>query len=173
MESKAKLAGHAIHPMLVVFPLGLLATAVVFDVLYLATKTGTWAEVSFWMIAAGIIGGLAAALFGWIDWFAIPAGTRAKAIGLTHGLGNVVVVGLFAVSWYLRNGHEIAPGMPAIICGFAGAAIAVITGWMGGELVERLGVGVDRGAHMDAPSSLSGRPATETSDETVEERRAA
>jgi hypothetical protein len=36
------------------------------------------------------------------------------------------------------------------------------TGWLGGELVDRLGVGVDRGAHLDAPSSLSGRPAAET-----------
>jgi hypothetical protein len=35
----------------------------------------------------------------------------------------------------------------------------VLTGWLGGELVYRLRVGVDKGAHLDAPSSLSGEPA--------------
>ena len=55
------------------------------------------------MIVAGVIGGLAAAPLGWIDWFAIPGGTRAKSIGLWHGVGNVVVLVLFVVSWFLRR----------------------------------------------------------------------
>ena len=80
MESKAKIFGHAIHPIMIVFPLGLLATAVIFDILYLATANRTWSTVSFWMIAAGIIGGLLAAVFGLIDYLYIPAGTRAKRI---------------------------------------------------------------------------------------------
>src|SRR5262245_65547941 len=99
MESKAKIFGHAIHPILIVFPLGLLATAVVFDAIGWVTGSGKWLEISFWMIAAGIIGGLAAALFGLIDWLAIPSDTRAKTIGLWHGLGTVVVMGLFGESW--------------------------------------------------------------------------
>src|SRR5687768_15558028 len=102
MESKAKVAGHAAHPMLVVFPLGLLATAVVFDVIYLVTDTPRWTEVAYYMIGAGIIGGLAAAIPGTIDWLAIPRGTRARRIGLIHGVGNLAVVGLFILSWLLR-----------------------------------------------------------------------
>lgn len=39
--------------------------------------------------------------------------------------------------------------------------LALVTGWLGGELVNRLGVGVDTGAHLDAPSSLSGHTSTE------------
>ena len=64
------------HPMLIVFPRGLLATAVIFDVIYLAGGDETMAIVSYWMILAGIIGGLIAAPFGWIDWLAIPRGTE-------------------------------------------------------------------------------------------------
>jgi uncharacterized membrane protein len=75
MESKAKILGHPAHQMLIVFPLGLLATAVIFDFIFLAGGEPTMAIVSYWMIAAGIIGGLLAAPFGWIDWFAIPRGT--------------------------------------------------------------------------------------------------
>jgi len=103
MESKVKFAGHPVHPMLIVFPLGLLATAVIFDIIYLVSSNSQWTVVAYYMIGAGIIGGLAAAAFGWLDWIAIPTGTRARRIGLWHGIGNVVVVGLFILSWVLRG----------------------------------------------------------------------
>jgi uncharacterized membrane protein len=120
---------------------------------------------SYWMIAAGIITGLLAAVFGLVDWLAIPAGTRAKAVGVLHGGGNVVVVALFLIAWLIRlntqtPATQYAPtGLP-IVLEVIGLLLALVTGWLGGELVERLGVGVDRGAHLEAPSSLSGEPAT-------------
>src|ERR1051325_5219992 len=92
MESRAKLAGHPIHPMLIVLPLGLFIGAVVFDAVYLWKGFIGFAVVAFWNIAGGIVGGLLAAVFGLIDWLAIPSGTRAKRIGLLHGGTNVVVV---------------------------------------------------------------------------------
>jgi len=161
MESRAKLLGHPVHQMLIVFPLGLLATAVIFDVLYLVTNDSTMATTAFWMLVAGIIGGALAAPFGWLDWLAIPRGTRAKTVGLWHGGGNVVVLLLFLGSCLLWREE---PGRPSILAqGLAmlGAGLALVTGWLGGELVDRLGVGVDQGAHMNAPNSLSGRPASE------------
>jgi uncharacterized membrane protein len=156
MESKAKVAGHAVHPMLVAFPIGLLLTALIFDIIYLVSNEPRWAEASWYMIAAGVIGGLAAAIPGLIDWFAIPASTRAKRIGLIHAIGNVVVLGLFFLSWLLRADAPGALPAEAIAAEFLGAGIMAVTGWLGGELVNRLGVGVDDGAHLDAPSSLSG-----------------
>ena len=160
MESKAKLFGHAIHPILIVFPLGLLATGVVFDVIYLIWGNPTMAVVSYWMIAAGIIGGLLAAPFGWIDWFAIPSETRAKSIGLMHGVTNVVVLLFFIGSWYMRYGAPERPDTIAHALSFIGAGLAMVGGWLGGELVERLGVGVSEGANVNAPSSLSSSSAT-------------
>lgn len=162
MKSRAKLLGHPIHPMLIVFPLGLLSTSLIFDLIHLATGEGRWAEIAYWMIAAGIIGGLVAAVFGTIDWLAIPSRTRAWAIGLWHGLGNVVVMLLFIVSWFLRRGEPDDPSAAAIVLSACGIALALVTGWLGGELVDRLGVGVDDGAHLNSPSSLSGRPAHES-----------
>lgn len=159
MESKVKVAGHPVHPMLIVFPLGLLATAVIFDIIYLISEDAQWTVVAYYMIGAGIIGGLAAAVTGWLDWFAIPQGTRAKRIGLWHGLGNVVMLALFLLSWLLRRGALEMPPTGAIVASLAGAVLAAVTGWLGGELVGRLGVGVDDGAHLDSPSSLSELPA--------------
>lgn len=157
MESRAKLLGHPIHQMLIVFPLGLLAMAVIFDVIALARAQGSWSEIAYWMIAAGVVTGLLAAPFGFIDWLAIPAGTRAKRIGALHGVGNLIVVVLFAGSWLIRGASPATPATLALALSYAGGAIALVTGWLGGELVDRLAVGVDDGAHVDAPSSLSRR----------------
>jgi uncharacterized membrane protein len=161
MHSKARLFGHPVHQMLIVFPLGLLATSLVFDIVYLATGSPKFAEISFWMIASGIIGGLVAAVFGLVDWLAIPSQTRAKRIGALHGIGNVVVTALFAVSWLLRYNAPTTPRVSYIVLSGIGVVLALVTGWLGGELVDRLAIGVDEGAHPDAPSSLSGRPAHE------------
>ncbi len=155
----AKLMGHPIHQMLIVFPLGLLATSLFFDIGWLITKNGNLGVVSYWMIFAGVIGGLVAAVFGLIDWLAIPGGTRAKRVGTAHGLGNVGVVALFIGSWLLRHGDPSLPSMTAIALSAIAVCGALVTGWLGGELVDRLAIGVDEGANVNAPSSLSGRPA--------------
>jgi uncharacterized membrane protein len=160
MESRAKAIGHPIHQMLIPFPLGLLGTAVVFDIVYLVWGNPTMLMVSYWMMIAGIIGGLAAAPFGLIDWLAIPSDTRAKRVGALHGLGNVIMLMLFAGSWYLRYtstdflAHQ--PTTLALALSLMGFVLSAITGWLGGELVDRLSVGIDDGANLNAPSSLTG-----------------
>ena len=75
-----------------------------------------------------------------------------------HGGGNVLVLLLFVASFLLRD-RDYAPQIGQMAWSFAGAALAMVTAWLGGELVDRLGVGVGDGANLDAPSSLSGRPA--------------
>jgi uncharacterized membrane protein len=144
MTNGAKVLGHPVHPVLIVFPLGLLATAVVFDIIALFTSSAIWSQVAFYMIAAGVVGGLIAALFGLVDWMAIAPGTRAKSIGSRHGLLNVVVVVLFAGSWWLRLPLPERPTGLALALSFLGALLSFYTGWLGGELVFKHGVGVER-----------------------------
>jgi uncharacterized membrane protein len=153
MRSHARLLGHPVHQMLIVFPLGLLGTSVVFDLIDLATGTGAFNVAAYWMMAAGVVGGAVAAPFGFIDWMHIPKGTRARRVGAVHGGGNVVVLALFAASWLLRSPEAQVP-VVALALSLAGAALALVTAWLGGELVCRLGVGVDDNADLDAPSSL-------------------
>jgi uncharacterized membrane protein len=134
--------------------------SVVFDILRYITGNPIFANVAYYDIAAGIAGGLLAAVFGFLDWSAIPKGTRARSIGAVHGTGNVVVVLLFAVSWLIRRGnigHE--PDTWAFIISLAAILLGSVTAWLGGELVYRLRMAVDDGANLDAPSSLSGEPA--------------
>jgi uncharacterized membrane protein len=159
MESRIKSLGQSIHPMLVVYPFGLLSMAVIFDIAYVLSGNRDLATFSFWALIAGLIGGLAAAIFGLIDWLAIPSGTRAKRIGAMHGVGNLVVVALFAISLFLRwSSPAYLPDVAPLVVGLIGAGLALFTAWLGGELVYRLRVGVDEDAELDASNSLGSGP---------------
>ncbi|MCU1304531.1 MAG: rane protein [Candidatus Sulfotelmatobacter sp.] len=62
---------------------------------------------------------------------------------------------LFALSWWLRRAAPDSPSRTALALSFIAVLVALLTGWLGAELVDRLGVGVDSGAHLNAPNSLS------------------
>jgi uncharacterized membrane protein len=100
------------------------------------------------------LGGAVAALFGLLDWRHIPGRTRAYRIGILHGLGNATVLVLFAVSWWMRAAPDQAPSATALLLSFIGAGLLLVTGWLGGELVARLSVGVDAQAHLNASNSV-------------------
>lgn len=131
MQSHARFLGHPVHQMLVVFPLGLLGVAVLFDLLAHAFEVAELAVASFWMTAAGIVAAIAAAPFGLIDWWHVPRGTRARRVGALHGVGNGLVTLLFALSWLLREDNRSA-GIPALLLSCAGLALALVTAWLGG-----------------------------------------
>lgn len=154
MESKAKFLGHPVHQMLVVFPLGLLGASVLFDTVARLRDMPVMVEVAYWTMAVGLIGGVLAAPFGTRDWLAIPAGTRAKSIGALHGVGNVLVLLLFLGSWLMRRDAADHMTDAASALAWVGLAVSLVTAWLGGELVDRLGVGVSEHANLNAPSSL-------------------
>ncbi len=156
-----RLLGHPVHPMLIIFPAGMFIMAVIFDILRLIFGGTALATASYYMIAAGIVGGLIAAFFGFLDWVQLPGDSRARRLGAWHGVGNFVIVVLFALSFVLRitpAGH--VPNLYGLLPSFAGVLLLLVTAWLGGELVYRLGSQVDEGANPNAPSSLSGQPAS-------------
>jgi uncharacterized membrane protein len=161
-----KILGHYVHPILIVLPLGALTTSVIFDIVHLFTSNPEHARVAYWTMLVGIFGGVAAAPFGLVDWLGIPSGTRAKRVGLSHALATGGMMALFIASWLLRGGAPGEPSAIAVALSFLGLATGAVGGWLGGELVERLGIGVDRDAHVNAPSSLSGREARESAAST-------
>ena len=149
-----KFLGHSAHQVLIVFPVGLLMTAVIFELMALSTGSTQFWTVSYWLIAGGLVGGVVAAVFGLLDWLHIPGGTRANRIGIVHALGNATVLALFAASWWMRAAPDQAPSNDALLLSFVGAGLLFVTGWLGGELVARLSVGVDEDAHLNASNSV-------------------
>ena len=138
MRARLRIAGQPVHNMLIVFPLGLLATSFFFDLAWLALGREQLAIVAWWMIFAGVIGSVVASLFGLIDWLAIPRGTRAWVLGAWHGGGTTLVSILFAVSWVLRRDVPAHPDGAAVALSAGGVLLSVITGWLGGVLADRM-----------------------------------
>jgi uncharacterized membrane protein len=143
MYSKIKSMGHPLHLMLVNFPIGLLTTSVIFDILHWVTGNGFWSEIAFWMITAGGISGLLAAGVGTIDWTGIPSVTHARRVGVWHGVGNGVVLAVFLVSWLLRLNAPGNPSVVAYILSFLGAAL------LGGTVYWLLGSSAQKLAHRE------------------------
>jgi uncharacterized membrane protein len=129
---------HPVHRTLIVFPLGLLGTSFFFDIAWLLWGKPELGLVARWLILAGVAGGVLASIFGLLDWLQIPRGTRARSIGALHGTGNLVVAILFAASWLLRGEAPEHPGASALALSAAGVILTVMTGWLGGQLVDRL-----------------------------------
>lgn len=164
MESRAKLLGHPVHQMLIPIPAGLFIVGAILDIVHAFVDTTWIPTVTYWNIAIGIVSALVAAVFGLADWTKIPQNTRAKRVGALHGVGNVVAVVLFGLALWIRSGlPDRAVNNTALALEIVAFALLGLTAWLGGELVDRLGIGVDDGAHVDAPNSLRVRQVTSPS----------
>ncbi|WMJ73968.1 DUF2231 domain-containing protein [Cytophagaceae bacterium ABcell3] len=144
MRSKANFKTHPIHPMLVVFPLGLLFTAFIFDLLAVLSGNSTFWQTGSHLNIAGIIGGLLAAVPGIIDYYyTIPPDSSAKTRGTNHARVNTSAILIFVLVYILRG--ELGGITPFIILGLEVVALGLLTvgGWMGGTLVYRNQIGVD------------------------------
>jgi uncharacterized membrane protein len=154
MESRYRVFGHSIHQTVVPFAVGLLGAAACFDGIALVIGRPGMAEMAYWLISGGLVVGILAAPFGFLDWMNTPDGSRAESLGRLHGVLNVVVLLLFWGSWMMRRGDPAHPEVIATVLSFAAVALTLITAWMGGELVTRLGMGVFAAAGPNASSSL-------------------
>lgn len=142
-KSTASIAGHPIHPMIIPFPIAFLVSAFVTDLLFWSTATETWATVSMWLLGAGVVMGLVAALFGFIDFFGDER-IRNLSDARLHMIVNLVAVVLALVNWYLRYKSGAAVGVfPfGIWISLATVLLLLVSGWKGGEMVFRHRVGV-------------------------------
>jgi uncharacterized membrane protein len=144
MASKASIAGHPIHPMLIPFPLALWATSFVVDVIYYFLRHATLLVIAKFMIAAGCIGAIAAAIPGIVDWLSIKNGD-VKKVANWHARLNITALVVFAISLFLRMGRygEFVGRKLTIpfLLSLVGVILITISGWLGGELVFRYRMG--------------------------------
>lgn len=138
--STASIAGHPLHPAFVPLPIGLLTAAAASDLAHALTGDAFWARASRWLLGGGLVSGLMAAGLGIIDFATIR---KARGpIGVAHATGNATILSLSAISLLLRQSSPrrvpaLARGLTALA-----AAMLAVTGWLGGELAFRAGIGV-------------------------------
>jgi uncharacterized membrane protein len=144
MATPASIRHHPIHPMLVVFPFALWTTAVVFDIVGIVTGTRVARAVAFYNIGAGIVGALAAAVPGFIDYLTTHGATRR--VGTWHMALNLAALGLFTVSWLSRTawgaGIVGSDSWLPVLTAIVGVSLLFPAGWLGGSLVYKHGMGV-------------------------------
>lgn len=137
--------GHPVHPALVAVPVGAWVTSLVFDVAsHVVSGPGFLVRGATWLVAIGIIGALAAACAGFLDLFAIPTGTAAFRLALTHMSLNLGVVVGYAVDLWWRTSVTTTGGVPfgPLILGVACLAVLSVSAYLGGKLAYGYGVRV-------------------------------
>lgn len=136
--------GHPFHPILVTVPIGAWIASIVFDIVSRsADDPEIFATGAYWLIGLGVIGAVAAALFGLLDLLTIPRRTKAFRTGLLHMGLNLAVVAAFVVSFLLRRGdtdEQVSTGLIAL--SIVALAALGLSGWLGGKLTYRFGVRV-------------------------------
>lgn len=140
--STVSVAGHPLHPVLIVFPVAFLVGAAGTDIGYWLTSDPFWARASVWLIGAGFAAGILAGITGFLDFFKIKR-VRDRSAGWLHMGGNVTALVLSLINLVLRQGNPATPIVPTgLAISIAVAALLGVTGWFGGELTFRHKVGV-------------------------------
>jgi uncharacterized membrane protein len=137
MLSGVRRLGHAVPPIFVVAPLGLLSTSVMFDFIHLMGGGVGFGSVAYWMVLSGLTAGAAAAILGFVDWFMLPDGSREKKKALTHLIAYVVVLAAYAASAYVRRNDPTGPEIASTILATFGSAVALFGATIGAELISR------------------------------------
>jgi uncharacterized membrane protein len=148
MQTPASIFKHPIHPMLIVFPIGLWIFSLSCDLIRLAGVPGdAWSTVALYTMVGGLIGALAAAVPGFVDLLYYQGNEPVKKIALIHMTINLTAVVLYAVNIWLRISGLTNTTVP-IVLSIIGVALIFVSGWLGGQMVHVYGVGVEtqRGA---------------------------
>ena len=136
--------GHPLHPALVHFPIGLLLSATLADLAWLAGLTQD-THVGAVMMAGGLAMALAAMGAGMVDF------VRLDEAVVPHALRHVGAVALawlgYAIALYLRRDSLFGSGTigtPTIAVSIASGLLLALGGWLGGRLVYKFGAGVSK-----------------------------
>lgn len=136
MESRLSIAGQAVQPILVLFPLGLFTMAVIFDIANLLGGPGMLGTLAYWNIVAGLAAGSLALLAGAID-LAFVRRPVAKRLGVLRVLLNMGVLFLFAVILMVRVGSpDRAAGVGLFFIELLALAVSGFGAWFAGALAN-------------------------------------
>jgi uncharacterized membrane protein len=143
MRTPASIAGHPIHPMLVPIPIGLWIFSLVCDLIHAGgSPNPAWTTVALYAMGGGIVGALAAAVFGFADLLSLPEAPKRTA--LIHMGLNLAIVVLYVINFWMRLGSSGEPGK-LVWLSVISIALLLVSGWLGGKMVYEGGVAVTPG----------------------------
>ena len=140
-HSTAKIGTHPIHPMLIPFPIVCFIGTLVTDIAYSRNHDAGWATASHWLLGIGLIMAALAAVAGLTDYLGDER-IRRLSDALKHMLANVTAVVLEIVNFFVRLHSDAAIRGIGIVLSIIVVLILAYSGWKGGDLVYRHGIGV-------------------------------
>lgn len=155
MESRARVARHPLHPMLVMFPTALLPLLLFMDVLAWWTGDAAFWTAGFWVAVAGVATTILAVVAGIPDMAAIPDGSRAHRTALFHAVVGTTILLVFAATTWVRWNVGTERLTLATVVDVVGVLLVSVQGWLGGELVYRHHLGVKSAAEGGEPVALT------------------
>ncbi|BAZ46834.1 hypothetical protein NIES4102_38740 [Chondrocystis sp. NIES-4102] len=142
VTSTVAILGHPIHPILVIFPVAFLSGAAGSDVGFFLTQDPFWARASVWLLGAGGLTGILAALVGIVDFIRIGK-ARERRAGWLHTIINILALVLTIVNYISRSGDPVGAIVPiGLAISLVTATLLSVGGWYGGELSFRHKIGV-------------------------------
>ena len=141
--SRAAIAGHPLHPMLIHFPVAALIGLLPVDLAYLWTSDDFWWRAGLWLAGVGALGGWVASIFGMIDLLSVRQ-IRLKITAWCHAILAVMMLSLASLNWLLRylTDGQIMLHWALYLSGFTAVLIS-LAAYLGGRLVYEHAVGVD------------------------------
>jgi uncharacterized membrane protein len=135
-----------LHPMLVHLPVALWPLSLISDIAFFATDDAFFPRASYYLIGAGILGALLAALAGIAELVDVPKHTQARRVGLTHGALNILIASLYILSFLGRGNYAWGSSgtvTPAeLTLNVISVGLLVVSGYLGSQLVFEHGVGL-------------------------------
>lgn len=140
-----RLFGHPLHAMMAGLPVAFWLGATLWDVMGYVLGEPIWFLLAFWTLALGLIVAIPVAASGLWELACLAQGHPAEGLAWRH-MGWMLGAGTcFVASFVMRwSTSPESPTHGAIAVGMLGALATAIGGWLGGEMVFRHGVGVDR-----------------------------
>jgi uncharacterized membrane protein len=138
---KSTLAGHPLHPMLVVAPAALLPFGFILDAMHNATDNDDYANAAYYSLTGALIGGAAAAVAGAMDYLTIERDTDVKRTANMHAMLNGGVMAITAANVIMRKNKPRHVG-GSLALSALGALGVIVSGWFGGRLVYEEGMRV-------------------------------
>jgi nitrite reductase/ring-hydroxylating ferredoxin subunit/uncharacterized membrane protein len=142
--------GHPLHPVLTDIPVGAWTTALVLDASAGQKRRDGYEAAAETAIAVGLAGAVGSAITGLTDWSDTDGGSRR--LGLVHGLINLTATSFYAASLLARRRGQQAAGRSYSTVGYA---LLMAGAYLGGRLVYKDQIGVNRAANLELPETFT------------------
>ena len=129
--------GHPLHPVVIALPVGAWIVSAWFDARSAATNDPRDEHAADEALRLGVVGAVGAAVTGLVQY--VDTHDEVRRETTVHAALNNVALGLYVASAALRT-HGRRPLARKLAA--AGLAVVSLSGWLGGDVAFRHGVGV-------------------------------